>query len=790
MNNIIKRKWNQNSMVIIEDLQGMAFQAESGGHTFQISGIDGEGNTVSLSGTPAGVMLRADGQDVALTCSVSGGVVSATLPANAYSVPGRFGLTIFLTSNGQKTAIYAAAGTVGKTSSGTVAPPAGSDVVDLVNRISAAIAAIPASYNSCFAPAYSTSGLYSVGQYVTYDGKLYRCNTAITTAETWTAAHWTQTNLGADVYDLKSAISGKDIAQKSAYSETNVFPSTLTNQRIKVSDGSIVDATNQKLTDYIPVQYGQHLELNFYVNSTSYGNAFFDANKQIIMPVIPGNAASRHIDVPVNAAYFRATIASTDAETATIYITAPWFEDIKENSEAIEAIETFNGSVLVDAASFMTEIEENTDLDDISVPGTYKSISGEVTATLTNIPPIDSEFSMVVINSGLSGYICQILYPATSGAIYSRSYRGSTWRAWNKYTAHDIDQLYNSIKDSIVGKNLLDGIGIETGRRVKISDGGTNSAGSMSISRYIPVCPGMIVYTNFVINSDIYGNVFYDKNYTPIVPGYAGTEENIVMHVPNNAFYLRVTFPTTMENTAEVRYAINSTDIAYEKTKWLAMGDSITFGVYSYVSGDSSEKGETVNRWVSLLAKSMGYQQKVMASRGMGYSAQVTGQDPDNPGGSRISLDSLLTRVEALTDDFNMITLAYGINDYATSSATIQTVLAGFDDAVQRLMAKWPEARLVVITPFNSCRQGDASTNYAYNSPLTDGSTVLAERTLKDIADAIKERCASYGIECIYATNGFLLNNYNIHTLLPDDTHPSLTGHKLIAKNMAHYLLN
>lgn len=222
MNNIIKRKWNQNSMVIIEDLQGMAFQAESGGHTFQISGIDGEGNTVALSGTPAGVMLRSDGQDVALTCSVSEGVVSATLPANAYVVPGRFGLTIFMTSDGQKTAIYAAVGTVGKTSSGTVAPPAGSDVVTLVNQINTAIAAIPANYNACFAPAYSTSGLYSVGQYVTYNGNLYRCNTAITTAETWTAAHWTQTNLGADVYDLKSAL---NFNSENAYASDHVIKS-------------------------------------------------------------------------------------------------------------------------------------------------------------------------------------------------------------------------------------------------------------------------------------------------------------------------------------------------------------------------------------------------------------------------------------------------------------------------------------------------------------------------------------------------------------------------------------
>jgi len=208
MNNIIKRFWNQNSMVIIEDLQGMAFQAESGGHTFQISGIDGEGNAVALSGTPAGVMLRTDGQDVALTCSVSGGVVSATLPANAYSVPGRFGLTIFLTSDRQKTAIYAAVGTVSKTSSGTVAPPAGSDVVDLVNAIATAVATIPASYTDLMAsvaPTYSSSGLYAVGSYAWYNGKLYRCTTPITSGETWTSGHWTLANLGSDLVDLKSA---------------------------------------------------------------------------------------------------------------------------------------------------------------------------------------------------------------------------------------------------------------------------------------------------------------------------------------------------------------------------------------------------------------------------------------------------------------------------------------------------------------------------------------------------------------------------------------------------------
>lgn len=219
------------------------------------------------------------------------------------------------------------------------------------------------------------------------------------------------------------------------------------------------------------------------------------------------------------------------------------------------------------------------------------------------------------------------------------------------------------------------------------------------------------------------------------------------------------------------------------KTKWLAIGDSITAGVYSYMNGDSSTStfGEG---WVRKLASALNYDITVMGSRGMGYTSTITGWDPEyNDSSIRINLDTLLARIETFTDDFNLITLAFGINDYATSSsATIETIEAGLDDAIQRLMAKFPNARLVVITPFNSCREGDASTNYAYNS-------AKGGRSLKNIADAIKAKCEGYGVECIYASNGFLINNYNIATLLPDNTHPSDYGHTLIAKNMAHYLL-
>ena len=54
------------------------------------------------------------------------------------------------------------------------------------------------------ASAYSSSKTYKVGDYVLHNSNLYRCITAITTAEAFTAAHWTQIVLADDVSDLKS----------------------------------------------------------------------------------------------------------------------------------------------------------------------------------------------------------------------------------------------------------------------------------------------------------------------------------------------------------------------------------------------------------------------------------------------------------------------------------------------------------------------------------------------------------------------------------------------------------
>lgn len=125
MNTVIKRAWNKNKLVKVEDLTGMTFQAESGGHTFEISGVDDTGAAVSLSGTVEGRFLRADNAEIIISGTASGGKASVTLSDVCYAIPGRFLLTIYVTSGGQKVAVYAATGSVVATSgtaSGSIPP--------------------------------------------------------------------------------------------------------------------------------------------------------------------------------------------------------------------------------------------------------------------------------------------------------------------------------------------------------------------------------------------------------------------------------------------------------------------------------------------------------------------------------------------------------------------------------------------------------------------------------------------------------------------------------------------
>ena len=134
MNNLIKRTWVNTHLVQLDDLTGMVFQHEDGGHTFEISGSDGS-SPLTLSGTVSCVFVRPDNADITIAGTISSGKASVTLTDECYYTTGRFFVTIFLTSDGQKTAIYAGFGTVARTSGGAVAGDTPQDVAYLIAEI-------------------------------------------------------------------------------------------------------------------------------------------------------------------------------------------------------------------------------------------------------------------------------------------------------------------------------------------------------------------------------------------------------------------------------------------------------------------------------------------------------------------------------------------------------------------------------------------------------------------------------------------------------------------------------
>lgn len=86
------------------------------------------------------------------------------------------------------------------------------------------------------APAYDATKTYKVGEYVVYSSQLYRCITAITTAEAWTAGHWTQTAVATDVSVLKEDINNiEDAFTKELTLVSKVVGRYIDSQGVQVS---------------------------------------------------------------------------------------------------------------------------------------------------------------------------------------------------------------------------------------------------------------------------------------------------------------------------------------------------------------------------------------------------------------------------------------------------------------------------------------------------------------------------------------------------------------------------
>lgn len=197
--------------VKVQYLDGNVFSMDNAGNLIGVLLTKG-GVDYSGGGSVSANVIRADGATVPVTGALSGNVATVVLPQAAYAFPGVISIVVKLTIGGAITTIAAVVANVYQTTTDAIVDPGTiiPSIETLIAEINAAIASIPADYSSLWAtlaPVFNASGTYVKGQYVTYNGGLYRFKTAHTPGS-WDSSQVDSVTVGLDLKNLSDSISG------------------------------------------------------------------------------------------------------------------------------------------------------------------------------------------------------------------------------------------------------------------------------------------------------------------------------------------------------------------------------------------------------------------------------------------------------------------------------------------------------------------------------------------------------------------------------------------------------
>ena len=165
------------------------------------------------------------------------------------------------------------------------------------------------------ASAYSASATYKVGDYVIHNSNLYRCTTAITTAEAFTAAHWTQIVLANDVSDLKTDLAQDLIGNefiKGTFQRTSLWQGNPSSAQYRVSETDIISYPFD-ITLYIA--YGFRIGVHYFEN----GSFVSDSGWQEGLYTIQANKNFKIVIARVTASESTSEVADIDLFRSQVY---------------------------------------------------------------------------------------------------------------------------------------------------------------------------------------------------------------------------------------------------------------------------------------------------------------------------------------------------------------------------------------------------------------------------------------------------------------------------------------
>lgn len=243
----------------------------------------------------------------------------------------------------------------------------------------------------------------------------------------------------------------------------------------------------------------------------------------------------------------------------------------------------------------------------------------------------------------------------------------------------------------------------------------------------------------------------------------------------------------TTEAIADLQEQIDSGSASAKSgARWYALGDSITQGWTSEVDA-SVDNGfraflntDVSKRWVNIVAAKNGYELTNYGVGGSGYNYATANAQKN----ARQQVDSI---------DFSgcdFVTLAYGVNDwkYAATIGSMDddidaggSMVANMRYVIKKILADNPLCKIFVISPINCCVRGTYDTNWGIGYSGADFNGY----GLEQICELQKAVCLYHGVEFVDMTHASIVNRENIKILLPDNVHPSVEGHRIMARELS-----
>ena len=431
-----------------------------------------DGVAESIGGSCFGLFIRADGTTVAISNGVvSGNLAYVTLPEACYAVEGQFALAIKCQGGGVTGTLRIVDGVVSRTSTsatvdpGTVIP----SIEDLIEAIDDAVASIPADYSGLWtslAPEFSTGSAYTKGQYVTYNGKMYRF-TINHAAGSWNAEQVTPVTVGEEASGLNNAM--EDIAKDNVlfikpkavfttvqgtwqYETVNVPIAAGTGRQITINYSSVVCDGGTLPNNIIGVAQK--------TGATVIGNVGYVSKSDSVPVTVPISDETDNIDFrfytnngspAINTAITYTNLIIIDGTAKKVELQDNYFNGKKLSQYLAESL-TYKGAVSGTLLSAYTDC------------GFY-NVTTAVGANLEDCPTYadDKTGSLIVIRPAFnSSSFCMQIFSDSVGRMWHRVIQDSvSVGPWRKIADPERNLgKYYAFGDSLTSGVISDGAGV------------------------------------------------------------------------------------------------------------------------------------------------------------------------------------------------------------------------------------------------------------------------------------------------------------------------------------------